>query len=72
MGAKLTAAGKRAHLEMDHMIPRSKSGTDHAGSFHLLCGTCNNLKRHRSHEHLIAELAKHPRCSGTEYWELHE
>ena len=60
MGDELTAASKRAHLEMDHIIPRSKGGAGHAGNFQLLCGPCNKLKRDRSHEHLILELAKHP------------
>ena len=48
------------HLEMDHVIPRSKGVADHTGNFQLLCGPCNNLKRDRPHEHLIADLAKLP------------
>ena len=48
------------YLEMDHIIPRSKGGTDHADNFQLLCGPCNKLKRDRSHSHLVAELASRP------------
>ena len=45
-------------LEMDHIIPKSKGGTDHADNFQLLCGPCNKLKRDRSHAHLVAELSR--------------
>ena len=74
MGAEPTAPGKLRHrkvlygrchfptacLEMDHMTPSSKGGAGQAGNFHLLCDPCNKLKRDRSHEHLIAELAECP------------
>ena len=50
-------------LEMDHVIPKSKGGTDHDDNFQLLCGACNKLKRNRSHAHLMAELARKPRVT---------
>ena len=50
-------------LEMDHIIPTSKGGTDHADNFQLLCGPCNKLKRDRSHADLLAELSAKPGLS---------
>ena len=50
-------------LEMDHIIPTSKGGTDHADNFQLLCGPCNKLKRDRSHADLLAELSAKPGVS---------
>ena len=28
------------HLELDHIIVKSKGGTDHIGNLQLLCGNC--------------------------------
>jgi len=44
------------HLEVDHIIPRSKGGTDHPSNLQLLCGNCNRVKGNRGMEYLRAKL----------------
>ena len=44
------------HLEIDHIVPRSKAGTDHLENLQLLCGSCNRIKGNRSQEYLSAAL----------------
>ena len=44
------------HLEIDHVIPRSKGGTDHLDNLQLLCGSCNRIKGNRPHEYLVSAL----------------
>ena len=46
------------HFEVDHVIPRSKGGTDHIDNLQLLCGHCNRLKGDRPQEYLVARLAE--------------
>ena len=42
--------------EVDHVVPKSKGGTDHLGNLQLLCGHCNKIKGAKPQEHLIAQL----------------
>ena len=43
-------------LEVDHIIPRSKGGTDHKHNLQLLCGNCNRKKGNRSQSEFLEDL----------------
>ena len=45
-------------LEVDHIVPQSKGGTDHVENLQLLCSWCNRIKGDRSQEYLMARLAE--------------
>ena len=47
---------KIQHLEVDHIIPKSKSGTDHIENLQLLCSHCNKIKNNRSMAYLKMRL----------------
>ncbi|MCY4673249.1 MAG: HNH endonuclease [Bacteroidetes bacterium] len=40
------------HLEVDHIIARSKGGTDHIDNLQMLCGSCNRIKGNRGMAYL--------------------
>ncbi len=45
------------NLTIDHMVPRSKGGTDHLENLQLLCAACNSIKGARDMSYLMAKLA---------------
>ncbi len=42
------------NFTIDHIVPRSKAGTDHIDNLQLLCGACNSMKGTRSQEEFLA------------------
>lgn len=44
------------NFTVDHVIPRSRGGTDHMDNLQLLCGACNSLKGDRDQAYLAARL----------------
>ena len=48
-------------FEVDHVVPRSRGGTDHKSNLQLLCSPCNRIKGDRPMEFLMARLAEYAR-----------
>ena len=46
------------NFTVDHVVPRSRGGTDHVDNLQLLCAACNSLKGNRSQAELIAALKR--------------
>ena len=46
------------HLELDHIIPKSKTGGNYYANYQLLCGNCNRVKGDRPMEYLMAKIQK--------------
>ena len=46
------------NLTVDHIVPRSKGGSDHFDNLQLLCGACNSAKGSGSQEQLIVRLTE--------------
>ncbi len=47
---------KIQNLEVDHIVAKSKGGTDHIGNLQLLCGHCNRVKGDRGMKYLRERL----------------
>ena len=46
------------NLELDHIVPRSKDGSNTDDNLQLLCGYCNRKKGNRSQKYLKESLRK--------------
>ncbi len=44
------------NMTVDHIVPRSRGGTDHIENLQLLCGACNSTKGTGTQEELVAKL----------------
>ena len=46
------------NLTVDHIVPRSKGGTDHLGNLQLLCAACNSMKGTIDQAAFVARLKR--------------
>ena len=46
------------NFTVDHVVPRSRGGTDHLDNLQLLCGACNSVKGDRTQAYLMARLGE--------------
>lgn len=44
------------NMTVDHVLPRSRGGTDHLDNLQMLCNHCNSLKGNRTQEYLVVKL----------------
>ena len=67
---KCNACGLQAdhirHFELDHIIPKSKGGSDTEGNYQLLCGSCNRIKGDRPMEYLRMRLEQIEKLLATQ------
>lgn len=47
---------ERRNLELDHVVPRSKGGSDHGENLQLLCSDCNRRKGNRPMGYLRSNI----------------
>ena len=45
-------------MEVDHVVPRSRGGSDHPDNLQLLCPNCNRVKGDRDMAYLVARLGE--------------
>ena len=53
------------NFTVDHVIPRSRGGTDHPDNLQLLCAACNSQKGNRTQAELIAALRRNGIINGS-------
>lgn len=49
------------HLTVDHIIAKSKGGTDHIDNLQLLCANCNSIKDNRGMDYMLTKLDRQRR-----------
>ena len=47
-------------MEIDHILPVSKGGSDDMANKQLPCRLCNRVKSNRDMDYLRARIAEHP------------
>lgn len=58
---------KSRHLTIDHIVPKSKGGTDQISNLQLLCGNCNSIKGAKPHAYLMQILKSRGLIDETSY-----